>query len=210
MNRRKFLGSVAAAITCRTLVAGTFTSGERLAQAARAQLGVTRIYDPSYRLLSYPGGDIDRSRGVCADVIVRAARDGLGLDLQKLVHEDMAAHFNAYPSRKVWGERAPDANIDHRRVLNLQTYFERCGCQVWRATGAIAGDQFPRPLATGDMLTWLLYASLPHIGIIVTVNPWDTTDARVVHNVGRGVEEWALADFAPHRAVGQYRWPKSQ
>lgn len=175
MDRRKFLGSVAAAITCRSLVAN----------------------------------DVDRSKGVCADVVIRAARDGLGLDLQKLVHEDMVAHFDVYPSRRVWGERAPDASIDHRRVLNLQTYFERCGCQMWRAAAAVAGDQFPRPLAVGDILTWLLDARLPHIGIVVSVNPTNPARAYVVHNIGRGVEESVLADFSPHRAVGHYRWPRA-
>ena len=206
MNRRKFLTSIAAAATCRPLLANPSTSGERLAQAARTQIGITRAYDPGWTLLRYPGGDVDRSKGVCADVVIRAGRDGLGLDLQKLVHEDMAAHFDIYPARQAWGQRAPDASIDHRRVLNLQKYFERSGCQVWRAEGAVAGDQFPRPLATGDILTWLLAARLPHIGIVVLA---DSTGASVVHNIGRGAEEWALADFSPHLAVGLYRWPKS-
>jgi uncharacterized protein YijF (DUF1287 family) len=50
-------------------------SGERLAQAARAQVGVTKAYDPSYRAIPYPNGDVLRSTGVCADVLIRAARD---------------------------------------------------------------------------------------------------------------------------------------
>ena len=95
MNRRKFLRSIAAAITSRSLFANTRTPSERLAEAARAQLGVTHTYDPGWTLLKYPGGDVDRSKGVCADVVIRAGRDGLGLDLQKLVHEDMVAHFDA-------------------------------------------------------------------------------------------------------------------
>jgi uncharacterized protein YijF (DUF1287 family) len=51
--------------------------------------------------------------GVCSDVVVRAMR-AQSVDLQKLVHEDMAQDFKAYP--KKWVLKKPDANIDHRRV----------------------------------------------------------------------------------------------
>jgi len=183
----------------------TATSGQRLARAARAQLGVTVSYDPGWTHLSYPGGDVPRSTGVCADVVIRAARDGLGLDLQKLVHEDMVKHFAEYPARKAWGSRAPDASIDHRRVLNLETYWTRTGARLWAAQGPVAGDGFPPPLEVGDIVTWLLDARLPHVGIVVSGG----VDARVVHNIGRGVEESPLSEFFAHRAVGHYRWPVS-
>jgi uncharacterized protein YijF (DUF1287 family) len=203
MNRRAFLISMAAAsLAARSSANSPRSTGERLAEAARAQLGVTTGYDPVYTRLKYPGGDVDRSTGVCADVIIRAARDAFGLDLQKLVHEDMATHFDAYPSRRVWGERAADANIDHRRVLNLETYFQRCGAQLWHASRPTLGDSFPPPLAPGDIVTWLLDARLPHIGILVS-------SSRVVHNIGRGVEETGLGEFGPHRAIAHYRWPAS-
>ena len=98
MQRRDFLrriGGVWLALG-GGLAAGLRANGQKLADAARAQLGVTTGYDPTYTKMSYPGGDVPRSTGVCADVVIRAARDGLGLDLQKLVHEDMVKHFNAY------------------------------------------------------------------------------------------------------------------
>jgi len=179
------------------------TSGERLARAARAQLGVTRGYDPAYVRLAYPGGDVARATGVCADVVIRAARDGLGLDLQKLVHEDMARAFGAYPSKRAWGLAAPDRNIDHRRVLNLETYWRRQGAEVWRARGAVAGHAFPEALVTGDQLTWLVAGGRPHVGIVSATGP----GPRVVHNIGWGAQELPLAAFAPHRAVAQFRWP---
>ena len=182
------------------------TSGERLARAARAQLGVTRGYDPAYVRLAYPGGDVARATGVCADVVIRAARDGLGLDLQKLVHEDMARAFGAYPSKRAWGLAAPDRNIDHRRVLNLETYWRRQGAEVWRARGAVAGHAFPGPLATGDQLTWLVASGRPHVGIVSAAG----REPRVVHNIGWGAQEIPLAAFAPHRAVAQFRWPRGQ
>jgi uncharacterized protein len=111
---------------------------------------------------------VPRSTGVCADVVIRAARDGLGLDLQKLVHEDMVKHFDAYPARKAWGSRKPDANIDHRRVLNLETYWTRAGARLWAADAPTPGDAFPKPIEVGDILTWLLDARLPHVGIVVS------------------------------------------
>ena len=178
--------------------------GERLARAARTQLGITRSYDPRYIRLPYPGGDVPRSTGVCADVIVRAGREGLGLDLQTLLHEDMAANFSAYP--KTWGMRQPDSNIDQRRVLNLEVFWRRKGCEVWRAAGAVAGDAMPGPLAVGDILTWRLQGRLPHVGIVVTEGPAGT---RVVHNWGNGAEESPLSVFQPHRGVGHYRWPRA-
>ena len=156
--------------------------------------------------MTYPGGDVPRSTGVCADVVIRAARDGLGLDLQKLVHEDMVKNFDAYPARKAWGSKRPDTNIDHRRVLNLETYWTRAGARLWASGAPTPGDRFPKPIAVGDIFTWLLDARLPHVGIAVSVG----SQTRVVHNIGRGVEESPLEAFFPHRAAGHYRWPTSE
>jgi uncharacterized protein YijF (DUF1287 family) len=97
MNRRSLLRGIAVIISGRPAWAAP-TTGARLAAAARAQVGVTTGYDPTWTSIPYPGGDVPRATGVCADVIIRAARDALGLDLQKLVHEDMVKHFDAYPA----------------------------------------------------------------------------------------------------------------
>src|ERR1039458_9368174 len=95
-DRRHFLGGLAVAWLAAGRLAGAApTNGQRLADAVRGQVGVTTGYDPTWTRLTYPGGDVARSTGVCADVVIRAVRDGLGLDLQKLVHEDMAKHFDA-------------------------------------------------------------------------------------------------------------------
>ena len=211
MNRRVILRGIAIAASCPRFVWAAPTNGERLAAAARAQVGVTTGYDPEWKTISYPNGDVARSTGVCADVIIRAVRDALSLDLQKLVHEDMVKNFDAYPSRRVWREQHPDANIDHRRVLNLETYFKRCGACLWHSGSHVLGDEFPKPLETGDIITWLLDARLPHIGIVVQT-PHSrllarNSDCRVVHNIGRGAEESVLAEFHPHLAIGHYRWP---
>lgn len=107
---------------------GNFDVGEKLAKAARTQIGKTVHYDSVYRSIPFPGGDVPIETGVCADVVIRAFRAGLGLDLQQLINADMRRDFHAYPNR--WGLKSPDPNIDHRRVLNLQVYLRRKGYSV--------------------------------------------------------------------------------
>lgn len=198
-TRRVLLGGLLAAPAWRARAA---VSGQALARAARAQVGVTTGYDPSYVRLAYPGGDVGRATGVCADVVIRAARDAWGLDLQRLVHEDMVRAFSAYPSRRAWGLSRPDANIDHRRVLNLETYWARSGAQLWRAAAPALGKVSPHPLAVGDILTWRVAGTLPHVGVVTAAGD----GSRVAHNIGAGAREESLAMFAAHTAVGHYRW----
>ena len=161
-----------------------------LARAAERQVGVTTIYDPAYRSLRYPGGDLPRERGVCADVIIRAFRE-IGVDLQVALHEDMKAHFAEYPG--MWGLRRPDRNIDHRRVPNLMRYFSRRGKAL-----PVDGAFVP-----GDVVAWRLPNGLYHIGIVST-RPARGGDYLVVHNIGAGAQnEDVLRAF---RIIGHYRW----
>ncbi len=151
----------------------------RLINAARSQIGVTTSYDPAYVRLAYPMGDVDRSVGVCTDVIVRAYRDAFDVDLQKLVHEDMGAAFSKYP--KSWGLTRPDKNIDHRRVPNLERYFERKGYAL--DTPARLEDW-----QAGDIHTMRLGGRLPHIAIVS--NTFAPGEHRlVIHNIGGGTRE---------------------
>jgi uncharacterized protein len=166
----------------------------RLISAARTQIGVTTLYDPAYVRLAFPGGDVPRGRGVCTDVIIRAYRDGLGLDLQALVNADMRAAFGAYP--RTWGLRTTDRNIDHRRVPNLQTFLARKGARLPVSERA-------QDWQAGDLVTSLVGGTLPHIGI---VSDRKTLMGRplVIHNIGRGTQEEDVL-FA-HRITGQFRW----
>ena len=166
----------------------------RLVTAARSQIGVTVGYDPEYRAIAYPGGDVPPSTGVCTDVVTRALR-AQGFDLQKAIHEDMGAHFSAYPHQ--WGLRAPDANIDHRRVPNLMTFFKRRGWE--RPATADAADYQP-----GDVVTWNLGGGITHIGLVSDAK---TAEGRplVIHNIGQGTrEENVLFAF---KIIGHYRPP---
>ena len=198
MNRRTFFGGLSAALFLEPLRSPS--RAQQLVAQARAQVGVTLGYDPHYVRLPYPGGDVPRSTGVCADVIVRAYRDALRLDLQQLVHEDMARAFAAYPH--TWGSVQPDPNIDHRRVLNLEAFWRRASAELFVAPGALPGDAFPGPLQPGDLVTWRLDARLPHVAIITEGGG----TPRVVHNIGGGAQELELAAFRSHRAHGHYRW----
>ena len=163
-------------------------------ESALEQTGQTTVYDPAYIKLTYPGGDLPIERGVCADVIVRAFRKG-GVDLQKEVHEDMARDFAAYPNR--WGLKAPDANIDHRRVPNLMTYFKRHG-------KALPITERAKDYEPGDVVAWDLGGGLTHIGIVVNRRARDGERYYVVHNIGAGAR---LEDvlFA-WRQIGHYRY----
>ena len=84
-----------------------FANNADIVAAARAQVGVTVHYDPAYRKLAYPGGDVPPERGVCTDVVVRALRSSRSIDLQRRVHEDMAANWDAYPHRGAGACRSP-------------------------------------------------------------------------------------------------------
>src|ERR1051325_1203243 len=126
------------------LAANSSPALKTIIDGAIDQVGKTTSYDPSYQKLDYPNGDVPIETGVCSDVIIRAFRKG-NIDLQKDVHEDMKSNFSAYPTR--WGLKGPDANIDHRRVPNLETYFARLG----KSQGITNRSDDFQP---GDLVTW--------------------------------------------------------
>ena len=165
---------------------------ELLVTAARSQIGSTVSYDPTYRKLAYPNGDVSATTGVCSDVVVRALRKQ-NIDLQKELHEDMTAHFEDYPRK--WGLKKPDANIDHRRVPNLMTWFKRKGYSTTISKNAA-------DFAPGDIVTWDLSGGLTHIGI-VSDKKAATGTPLILHNIGAGTREEDIL-FA-YRIIGHYR-----
>jgi uncharacterized protein len=139
---------------------------------------------------------VPRDRGVCTDVIVRAYRDAFDADLQKLVHVDMAAHFADYPHR--WGLKAPDSNIDHRRVGNLQCFFRR-------QSRELPITQNMADYAPGDIYTCLLPGNLAHMGFVSAQKAEDTGNRLIIHNIGEGTKiEDRLFEFP---FTGHYRFP---
>lgn len=172
---------------------GKATGESDIVNAARGQIGKTVHYDPAYVGLKYPGGDVDISKGVCTDVVIRALRKSRKMDLQKLVHEDMRRNFSKYPKR--WGLRRPDKNIDHRRVPNLQTFFTRKGWKL-RVTKN-KEDYLP-----GDLVTCTVAGRLPHIMIVSDRKDSDGTPL-IIHNIGSGAKEEARLFEFP--LTGHYR-----
>lgn len=166
---------------------------DRLVDAAIAQTRSAVSYDGSYRRIPYPGGDVPESVGVCTDVVIRAYRR-IGIDLQVKVHEDMTRAFRTYPQR--WGMAGPDANIDHRRVPNLQMFFKRAGAELPVTREA-------ESYRSGDLVTWMLPRNLPHIGI-VTGQKTRAGTPLIVHNIGRGPEVEDVLFSYP--ITGHYRY----
>ena len=167
----------------------------RLLTAARAQIGVTTGYDPAYVTLDFPGGDVARTTGVCTDVVIRAYRDAFDVDLQELINADMKAAFASYPN--IWGLTRPDRNIDHRRVPNLERYFQRRGLK--REMPGRREDWQP-----GDLVTMRLGGRLPHIAIYSGHDPF-TDRARYIHNIGGGAREEEIRTDYDHPM--RFRFP---
>lgn len=151
-------------------------------------------YDPGYMAIAYPGGDVPAGTGVCTDEVIRAYR-AVGIDLQKEVHEDMAANFSAYPTR--WHRQGPDSNIDHRRVPNLMVFFSRKG-ETLPITNR-AEDYAP-----GDLVTWDLGRGLTHIGMVVDRKTLLSRRYMIVHNIGQGPKMEDV--FFNWKITGHYRY----
>ncbi|WP_246253258.1 DUF1287 domain-containing protein [Flavobacterium collinsii] len=158
--------------------AASNTFSERLSNAALLIIDSSIDYDPTYFSIKYPNGDIPSNKGVCTDVIIRSYRK-LNIDLQKEVHEDMVTNFEAYPSLQKWGLTSTDTNIDHRRVPNLEVFFERKGKKL-------PVTQDANDYKTGEIVTWLINNKLDHIGIVTSKKSADGKRNLIVHNVGSG------------------------
>ena len=138
-----------------------------------------------------------KTTGVCTDVVIRAYRK-LGIDLQKEVHEDMAANFGRYP--KKWGLAQLDKNIDHRRVPNLMVFFSRHGVEK-------EISQNPTDYQAGEIVCWDLNdKGLTHIGIVSREKSDDGKRNLIIHNIGSGqVLEDCLLNW---KIIGHHAYEK--
>ncbi|MGC6246998.1 DUF1287 domain-containing protein [Bisgaard Taxon 45] len=164
----------------------------QLVQDARKQIDVTVGYDPTYRKIAFPMGDVPLHTGVCTDVVIRAYRHQ-HIDLQKLVNQDMKKAWSSYP--KHWGLKTTDTNIDHRRVPNLETFFQR------HAKSLSLTDI--SSFNAGDIVTWRLPRNLPHIGIISDKKSAEGIPL-VIHNIGAGTQEEDI--LFKYKMIGHYRY----
>ncbi len=92
---------------------------------------------PKYKSRYYEGGYPNDGCGVCTD-LVAAALKGAGFDLRDLVDQDIRQHPDRYDVK------APDPNIDYRRVNNLRVWFQNntisCTLDVQDIEGWQGGD----------------------------------------------------------------------
>ena len=193
-SRRQFSASIAVLLGSSQASAESFA--RKLVEAARERTFRRETYDGTYRRIRYPMGDVPDHLGVCTDLVIRAYRRQ-GIDLQALVHEDMSRRFSSYP--KTWGLKAPDPNIDHRRVPNLEVFLARHG-------KALPISQVSTHYLAGHLVTWRLPGKLPHIGIVSDQMVPGHQRPKIIHNIGAGpVEDDILFS---HPITGHYRYPK--
>lgn len=172
---------------------------QKLVVQAINQTKIKVTYVPAYVQIKYPNGDVPANTGVCTDLVIRAYR-GVGIDLQKEVHEDMLKNFKNYP--KLWNLKSPDSNIDHRRVPNLMTYFKT------KKAGIIISDK-AEDYKPGDLVTWNLQgkkvvSGITHIGIVTDQKTADGKRYLIAHNIGGGnVLEDMLFSYV---IIGHYRF----
>ena len=159
-------------------------TGDRLAQAAAAQLGKLVIYNDAYRRISYPMGDVPQLYGVCTDVIIRAYR-ALGIDLQADVQRARLG--------------SGDTSIDHRRTETLRRLFARHG-------ESLPVTSFAESYRPGDVVTYHRpqnRRSRSHIAIVSSeIGP--SGRPMIIHNRGWGpqIEDALFAD----QITGHYRY----
>lgn len=152
---------------------------KKLLESAVRQTNLTKNYDPAYKTIAYPNGDVPVETGVCSDVVIRAFRNA-DIDLQKEIHEDMTKNFAAYP--KKWNLKSPDTNIDHRRVPNLETFFTRRG-------KSLPVTRNPEDYKPGDVVSWDLNGKgMTHTGIVSNIFDENTRRYLIIHNIGAGAQ----------------------
>jgi uncharacterized protein len=172
---------------------------EKLAKNAEQQTKMKVIYVADYVKIKYPNGDVPLNTGVCTDLVIRAYR-GVGVDLQKEVHEDMVKQFKNYP--QLWSLKGTDTNIDHRRVPNLMTYFKYHKAEQPKSSK-------PEDYKPGDVVCWNLqnkntYHGITHIGVVSNRKTEDGNRYLIAHNIGGGnVLEDMLFSYT---IIGHYRF----
>lgn len=177
-------------------IAPARTAADRIVNRAKEEARRSVVYDASYRSLAYPGGDVAPDRGACTDVVVRSLR-AAGIDLQRRIHEDMAAHYDRYPHN--WAVKHPDPNIDHRRGANHIAYFRRHAKSLpTSVTGQAITTWQP-----GDVVYWKLGNSLDHCGVISNVRNAEGLPL-VIHNIGVARQEDCLTAW---KIVAHFRLP---
>ena len=147
---------------------------------------------PEYDSAYYAGGYPPEDRGSCTDVIWRAFREA-GYSLRDMVDKDIRDYPDDYP-----GVVSRDRNIDFRRVVNLQIFFEKYAVSL---TTDVNNTEAWQP---GDIV---IFNGGTHIGIV--------SDKRnkkgrpyIIHNAGQPVRD---EDYLKRGIVyAHFRWDNSR
>jgi uncharacterized protein YijF (DUF1287 family) len=153
------------------------------------------LYNPSYVKIPYPMGDVPAGTGVCSDVVIRAFRKGLGIDLQKEIYE-----FRKWQRDNLGKDIVIDRNIDHRRVRNMIELFDR-NLSSNDATHPDFDGFFGRDLTKcekGDVIVFDLGSGVLHIAICIS-------DTEMVHNICCGQTIAKIADYSYAKIIRNYR-----
>lgn len=171
--------SASSSVSAAAAAAASMTTAPSIPIVARARLEVARgvTYDSAWVEIPYPNGDPSPDRGVCTDVVIRALRAD-GIDLQRLVHEDIHRRPAAFPT-----VTRPDRNIDHRRASPMLVYLRANATSLPRTFDDVGLTTWQ----PGDIVVWSFHAcpscNPDHVGIVS-----DRKGPRgvplVLHNIG--------------------------
>lgn len=171
-------------------------TGQALAAAARAQIGVVTAYSTEY----YARESIPPESGACADVIWRAL-ERTGYDLPAALAADLSAHPEGYPSTP-----AHDPHVDFRRVKMVRAYLERHAESL--STAVVPRDAVNLAAwQAGDIVTFAASretGGLEHIAIVSSTRDADGVPA-IIHNYGQGTREMPHLLTWPSAITGHYR-----
>ena len=164
-----------------------------LVNGARQEVERGTRYDASY----YQGGYPPEGKGACTDLIWRAFQVA-GYDLKTMLDEDIVDYPEAYGSTG----RQPDPDIDFRRVINLQVFFQRYGQELTTEIKERDVENL-KQWQPGDIVVF--GPPLEHIGII-SDQRLHSGVPRVIHNGGpRASENNALQDW-PSKITHHFRF----
>lgn len=158
-----------------------------IVEACRNRVDSSIVYDPSYRSISYPMGDVPDSVGVCTDAVIRVLRDCY-IDLQEKMHLQIVSD-NINNCGGLYHIKKPNTSIDHRRVWNLKKMFDRWVSDTDNSTcctfivhgipiDGMYGEGFYPP---GTIVVYEMWPGQGHMGIVI-----DSHKDLIFHQVGYG------------------------
>ncbi len=131
-----------------------------------------------------------------SELLIECYEKAYGIDLRKMLEDDMASAFDQYP--QLWNEVKVNPDLDFTRLPNYQRFFQR-------STEDVQADA----LEVGDVVFWATAGgsvndSGAHCAIVVPSPIAHQNDKWIVHFTSDGVKwENKYRDFAPVR--GRYR-----